>query len=183
MLAEWCLYGLAGLGLLIALLAIPVSVGWINRNTAIVAAVTIVAATGFIFLQAEQITSWEATDAASERSAIPRKREDHLFAGSKSCRACHVREYATWHQSFHRTMTQVATAETVIAPFDSRTLIRYGQESKVERRTWLARDLSGPVRRRFAAARAPRSDSGFARVGRGRARWTGARPTGPAGRF
>jgi len=134
MLAEWCLYGLVGLGLLIALLAIPVSVGWINRKAALVAAVTVVAATGFIFLQAEQITSWEATDAASERSAIPRKREDHLFAGSTSCRACHVREYATWHQSFHRTMTQVATADTVIAPFDSRTLTRYGQESKVERR-------------------------------------------------
>ncbi len=39
------------------------------------------------------------------------------FVGSDTCRACHPREYSTWHDSFHRTMTQLATPEAVIGDF------------------------------------------------------------------
>jgi len=37
----------------------------------------------------------------------------------KTCRACQARHYETWHESYHRTMTQVATPETVFAPFEN----------------------------------------------------------------
>ena len=40
------------------------------------------------------------------------------FVSSDACQACHPREYATWRASYHRTMTQVATPETVGASFD-----------------------------------------------------------------
>ena len=40
------------------------------------------------------------------------------YVSSQTCQACHPSEYATWHASYHRTMTQVATPETVVADFD-----------------------------------------------------------------
>ena len=38
--------------------------------------------------------------------------------GSDACRKCHPRNHATWHASYHRTMTQLATDESVIGDFD-----------------------------------------------------------------
>jgi hypothetical protein len=48
----------------------------------------------------------------------PRQIAPGDFATSTACKACHPREYATWFGSYHRTMTQVATPETALAPFD-----------------------------------------------------------------
>src|SRR5712691_8664697 len=42
------------------------------------------------------------------------------YVTSNSCRSCHPGNYASWHTSFHRTMTQVATASSVLA--DTRNL-------------------------------------------------------------
>lgn len=44
------------------------------------------------------------------------------FVGSGACRACHPGAYASWHGSFHRTMTQRAEPGAVIGAFDGRTL-------------------------------------------------------------
>jgi len=55
------------------------------------------------------------------------------FASSDSCRACHPGQYETWHDSFHRTMTQRATPDAVVAAFDGRTLEGYGLRSRVWR--------------------------------------------------
>ena len=41
------------------------------------------------------------------------------YVGSAACRSCHPHYYATWHDSYHRTMTQVATAESVIGNFNN----------------------------------------------------------------
>jgi hypothetical protein len=40
------------------------------------------------------------------------------YAASPTCQACHPSQYRTWHSSYHRTMTQVATPETVVSSFD-----------------------------------------------------------------
>ena len=40
------------------------------------------------------------------------------YVSSDTCRSCHPREYATWHASHHRTMTQVVTPDTLPAPLD-----------------------------------------------------------------
>jgi hypothetical protein len=44
------------------------------------------------------------------------------FESSQSCRACHPAQYDSWHASFHRTMTQAATARTVIPSFEPQTI-------------------------------------------------------------
>lgn len=41
------------------------------------------------------------------------------FVGSAECRECHKHNHETWHDSYHRTMTQFATPETVIGDFDN----------------------------------------------------------------
>ena len=40
------------------------------------------------------------------------------YVSSTACRSCHPSQYESWYGSFHRTMTQVATPDTVQADFD-----------------------------------------------------------------
>lgn len=49
------------------------------------------------------------------------------FATSSACRSCHPGEYASWHDSFHRTMTQLADETSVLAAFEG-TLAGRGTE-------------------------------------------------------
>lgn len=56
------------------------------------------------------------------------------YAGSKSCQACHPQEYDSWRASYHSTMTQVATSESVVAPFDGVRLETRGRAFRLERR-------------------------------------------------
>lgn len=42
------------------------------------------------------------------------------YVGSSACLPCHPGEHASWSRTWHRTMTQVATPETVLAPFERR---------------------------------------------------------------
>lgn len=39
------------------------------------------------------------------------------YRGSDSCRVCHPTQHRSWHDSYHRSMTQLATPETVIGEF------------------------------------------------------------------
>jgi predicted CXXCH cytochrome family protein len=39
------------------------------------------------------------------------------FASSDACRSCHPTQYQSWHDSFHRSMTELPTAATVRAPW------------------------------------------------------------------
>lgn len=48
------------------------------------------------------------------------------YVGSGACRSCHPAEHATWRDSFHRTMTQVATRATVLPSFDRLELDWFG---------------------------------------------------------
>lgn len=44
------------------------------------------------------------------------------YTSSETCRACHPSQYASWHDSYHRTMTQVATPRSVVADFNGTTI-------------------------------------------------------------
>jgi hypothetical protein len=44
------------------------------------------------------------------------------YVSSQTCRACHPSQYASWHRSYHRTMTQVATPDNIAASFDGVTV-------------------------------------------------------------
>ncbi|MEN9676420.1 MAG: hypothetical protein RIS76_2316 [Verrucomicrobiota bacterium] len=56
------------------------------------------------------------------RQQLPRPRFDAGYVGSESCRQCHGEEFGSWHRSYHRTMTQPATADSVIGRFDGSTV-------------------------------------------------------------
>ena len=65
---------------------------------------------------------------------VPRTLEpDHGYVGSAACKSCHPDEHASWHASYHRSMTQLPTPQTVVAPFDD-TLFRFGWPYHFQRR-------------------------------------------------
>ena len=49
---------------------------------------------------------------------------DEQYRTSSSCLVCHRSQYQSWHASYHRTMTQLATPETVIGDFNDVSLIQ-----------------------------------------------------------
>lgn len=51
-------------------------------------------------------------------SLRPLEAEGYGYVTSRACKACHPEQYATWHDSWHRTMTQPATPESVLGDFD-----------------------------------------------------------------
>jgi hypothetical protein len=73
-----------------------------------------------------------ASTAAPPIAFAPALDDRERYAGSDSCRACHPAAYATWHDSFHRTMTQRAGPESILASFDGRALDDAGRY-RVER--------------------------------------------------
>ena len=56
------------------------------------------------------------------------------YVTSNSCRACHPGNYASWHTSFHRTMTQVATPATLIPDAHNIELSFAGRQYKLSRK-------------------------------------------------
>ncbi len=47
----------------------------------------------------------------------PLDRRSSTVEGSEACGSCHPKQWETWHQSYHRTMTQRADEADVLAPF------------------------------------------------------------------
>jgi hypothetical protein len=83
--------------------------------------------------------------------------KDHGYASSGACRSCHPAQYQSWHQSYHRSMTEPANGDTVRAPWQgaigwrgrSYTLSRRGDEfwatlPDPDRAAALARQGAGP---------------------------------------
>ncbi len=66
--------------------------------------------------------------------ALPGDRSGPGYVTSGTCQACHPSEYATWRGSYHRTMTQVATPDAALAPFEDVVLESRGFEWRLERR-------------------------------------------------
>ena len=44
------------------------------------------------------------------------------YVSSHACRECHAHNHETWSASYHRTMTQIASPETVLASFANKTV-------------------------------------------------------------
>jgi len=97
------------------------------------------------------LTSWEPP---RPRSSVGRPLElrdrgeepTDGYVTSNKCRACHPGEYASWHRSFHRTMTQVVSPSTVLSDFDELQLWFDGRPYELYRRGeehWV--ELSDPV--------------------------------------
>src|ERR1041385_8872698 len=65
---------------------------------------------------------------------VPQVGRPEDYAGAASCRACHPDQYASWHRSFHRTMTQIASRESVRGDFKNVTLELDGERYSLEHR-------------------------------------------------
>jgi len=74
--------------------------------------------------------------AASPTSAelLPGRRTEGGYVTSQACQACHEAQFESWHGSYHRSMTQAVSPETVIAPFDGVTLETLGRQYYLSRR-------------------------------------------------
>ncbi len=57
---------------------------------------------------------------------IPRQGGPDGYIGSESCRDCHADQFQSWHRTYHRTMTQLASPETVRANFRNVVLTNDG---------------------------------------------------------
>lgn len=89
---------------------------------------------------------------------LPGPTEDPGYVSAKACAECHAEEHATWFHSYHRSMTQRMTAETVVADFEDVHLEMHGERFSLGRqgdRFWVdVVDLEQPPENR-AAARFP----------------------------
>ncbi|MGI9242281.1 MAG: multiheme c-type cytochrome, partial [Verrucomicrobiales bacterium] len=58
--------------------------------------------------------------APPERAVTNRPQIEHRdgYVGSETCRSCHIHHHETWHDSYHRTMTQTASPTSVMGDFE-----------------------------------------------------------------
>jgi hypothetical protein len=56
------------------------------------------------------------------------------YVSSAACVSCHPGEHASFRHTYHRSMTQAATPDTVQAPLDGRPLVLDGRTIRLERR-------------------------------------------------
>lgn len=73
------------------------------------------------------------SDRLAAAAALPLPRQDDQYVTSSVCRSCHPQEHASWHDSYHRSMTQRVTPDTVLADFAHVTLATRGREFRLWR--------------------------------------------------
>ncbi len=65
---------------------------------------------------------------------IPETSRPGGYVSSDNCRSCHPGHYDSWHHSYHRTMTQLPSRETVRGNFENVTLEFAGEKYHLERK-------------------------------------------------
>ena len=65
---------------------------------------------------------------------LPRQVIGEEYVSSQTCRSCHPQQYASWHRTYHRTMTQVASPESILSPFEGVVLESHDRRYELERR-------------------------------------------------
>lgn len=83
----------------------------------------------------------------------PIERASDGYVGSAACAKCHPGEHASWHSSFHRTMTQPATRATLLARFERVELDFFGEPVRLQ---WRGERLWVELRPQRGAARIER---------------------------
>lgn len=68
------------------------------------------------FAQSDSSTSPEPRSAEIPAPRLPEKKLFGGYVSASSCEECHPDKYSSWHDSFHRTMTQVVSKPTMAAP-------------------------------------------------------------------
>jgi hypothetical protein len=102
------------------------------------------------------LTHWPSRSVAQVPVNRPVEVPAPGFATSQECRSCHPGNYASWHASFHRTMTQVARPGNILAPMAGREWTSEGATYRVERRGEAYFVSKRPALAPLSAAGAPR---------------------------
>jgi predicted CXXCH cytochrome family protein len=63
----------------------------------------------------------------------PRSLASTEYVGSNACRHCHPRHYQSFARTYHRTMTQIASASSVLGNFDGTSLDYLGVRARMHR--------------------------------------------------
>ncbi len=128
MLAEWLLISmLLGVTLLILKRQLRSAAAW-----SCVGVFLALTASGTILWKNRIQTRMQARSEFLQK--LPAQGRTDGYVGSETCQACHPDQHTSWHRSFHRTMTQVATAQSVRGKFDQVKLQLSGEDFKLERR-------------------------------------------------
>lgn len=77
-------------------------------------------------------TAWSPAPSAFATASRPLEQHVDGYVGSASCRSCHPSEHGSWHASFHRTMTQLATRDALQASFERVELDWFGAPVALE---------------------------------------------------
>src|SRR5690242_4773287 len=62
--------------------------------------------------------SEESAPSIPSLDGLPKSVTRGGYVSSSACQSCHPRQHASWHQTFHRRMTQPAKVDAVLAPFN-----------------------------------------------------------------
>ncbi len=95
--------------------------------------VVVVLTLGGGFLWERHLTRRAESDARF-LATVPQQNRPDGYVSSDNCRSCHPSQYDSWHQTYHRTMTQVAAPNTVLGNFDNVKLELLGKTYFLERR-------------------------------------------------
>ncbi|HAY82059.1 MAG TPA: C cytochrome precursor [Planctomycetaceae bacterium] len=93
---------------------------------------------------------WQATTsmrAEEFQKFRPIENPINHYVSSTACRACHPQHYASWHASYHRSMTQLANPDSVVGTFDDQPFVLKGKTYRLQRRGdqyWAELDGSDP---------------------------------------
>ena len=80
-----------------------------------------------------RVESHVQREAAFDKT-IPGEGRPGGYVSSDQCQACHPSQYDSWHQSFHRTMTQRANGQSVVGDFNEVALELLGKNYQLQRR-------------------------------------------------
>ncbi len=100
-----------------------------SLTVAVVVAAALLLMTGNIW---SRTGPFEAPTQSPDNRPIEEAAEGYV--SSDTCARCHPHQYDTWHDSYHRTMTQLATPKSVFADFDGVELEDRGRVCRLEQR-------------------------------------------------
>lgn len=112
---------------------------WLASMAGVVLALVCV---GSVVVRANRFETRRLTE-SERRDVSPKPSVEGGYISSDACRACHPGEYDSWHRTYHRTMTQVANAQTVKGDFDDVSLEYFGRKFQLQQRGdefWIKQD-------------------------------------------
>jgi len=112
--------------LLLGLAALFLPPAWRSRGALLGAAIATIATTTMLASNGQPLPEAEVAERPIAEPAAG-------FVGSSACRSCHAHEHDTWDSSYHQSMTQVASPETVLGDFNDVEITVKGRYFKLMR--------------------------------------------------